>query len=175
MSLFKDKDGRDWQLRLCGPSISDIRSECDPDFLKNDDQNKDNTFARLRNDPVLLCRVIYILCADQRAKREITEKDFYFDVLGDGDAIQAAADALNAAIVNFSQPWMRELLQAFTAEAEMRQQAVQMVTSKMADLETQTQFHAALENALAEVSRKALTQLGNATSGPDTSASSPED
>jgi hypothetical protein len=175
MSSFKDKDGREWQVRIDAPSIMRIREECDAEFLKNDEQNKDNTFVRLRGDTLLLLRVIYILCQEQRDKREISEKDFYQEVIGDGDAIAGAADALCKAILSFSQPWMRTLLQTFTAETEMRQEAVNMITAKMADEETKTQFHQALENALAEVTRKALTQLGNVSATRDSLESAQED
>lgn len=109
MATFTDNKQREWEVRIDAPAIMRIRADCDPKFLFHDSP-EDNTFTRLRSDPVLLCRVIYLLCDKQRQERGITEEDFYLHVIG--NAIDSATEAMLAAIIFFTPKADRTLLEA---------------------------------------------------------------
>lgn len=111
MASFIDQKQREWDIRICAPTIDLVRED-DALFLLDDDNRKQNTAARLENDPSLLCHVIYTLCKKQREERGVTLDQFYEDVIGDGDTIAAAAEALAAAIENFTPPRKREFIRA---------------------------------------------------------------
>ncbi len=116
MPSFKDQDARDWELPLDALAILKIREDCDPRFMLGDESEEDNTCLRLEDDPILLCRVLYLLCDKQRADRSVSEADFYLKVLGDGDTIQAAGEAMVATIINFIQPRKRKWIEAVVAK-----------------------------------------------------------
>lgn len=127
MATFKDKDGREWNVALDAPKIMQIRAECDPRFLLNDAADE-NTYDRLDADSVLLCRVIFILCREQRQSREITEEAFYSTVIGNGDAIDAATEAMLQAILAFTRGRARTLLETLA----QKQTNVQRLLSEKA-------------------------------------------
>src|SRR5689334_4376134 len=124
MATFK-ANNQDWSLRLDAPTITRVRQECDPEFLQANEAYK--TFERVASDPVLLCRVIYLLCEKERKERKIEEENFYLHVLGSGDAIEQAAEALKDAILSFTPPRMRGLL---TASAAKNERIRQIATDK---------------------------------------------
>jgi hypothetical protein len=109
MATFNDDTGREWEMTIDRQSIATIRKQCDPLFLL-DSEDTDNTYSRMMADPVLLCRVIYLLCTKQRKDRKVSEKTFYLDVLG--PAIDQATEAMLDAILSFLPKQTRELMEA---------------------------------------------------------------
>lgn len=109
MPAFRDNKDREWELFIDAPTAMKIRNDCDQRFLLNDNA-EDNTYARLAGDPVLLCRVVYLLCEKQRKEREVSEESFYREVLG--KAIDRATEAMLEAIINFTPARIGEVLQA---------------------------------------------------------------
>lgn len=130
MATFKDSKGVEWTVRIDAPAIIAVRDECDPRFMH--DTETENTFARLAGDPVLLCRVIFVLCGEQRAAKSISEPDFYASLAG--DAIDSATEALLSAIVSFTPRRSRELLEVSAAKTDkIRQLATQKALAKIND------------------------------------------
>lgn len=128
MASFKDKAGREWSIQLDALSILKVREESDSRFMLGDESEEDNTCTRLGDDPITLCMVLYSLC-EQQVKSEGLDRDtFLRAVVGDGDTIQAAGEALVAAIVNFTQPRKRRLLEAVVK----KQRAVEDMGTTMA-------------------------------------------
>lgn len=166
MATFADNKKREWEIRLDAPAIMRIRADCDPKFLLHDSP-EDNTFMRLRSDPVLLCRVIYLLCDKQRQERGVTEEDFYLQVIG--DAIDSATEAMLAAIVFFTPKADRILLEA----GVKRQQAMH---SKIVELAMRKMDDPALEEAILEQveqvleSRLGVTLPKNVSASPESLA-----
>jgi hypothetical protein len=138
MATFRDNKEREWTIRLDGPSILRVREESDERFLLNDDVEP-NTATRLAADPALLCHVIFLLCQKQREERSVSLDEFYEEVIGCGDTLAAAGDALEAALANFSHPRKRVFI---TAIAE-KQRAVENL---------------AMEQALAKIQDPALEE-----------------
>ena len=75
MATFTGKDGKQWAVEIDAPKIFAVRSACDPKFMLNDDDEKENTPERLGRDGALLCRVIYVLCEAQRVTERVSEPD----------------------------------------------------------------------------------------------------
>lgn len=166
MARFTDAEGRDWSLTIDAPKIFAIRSEFDPEFLKGDFESRDsNTYARLLSDPATLCGVIFVLCAEDRGKRGIEEREFYLGVMG--DAIDAATAALLEAIKSFIPRRTREVLAAFAAADEAQQQAMRKAIAAMPpDL-------AAKLSAKVEEELQKGTPPSSVASSPASSASTP--
>jgi hypothetical protein len=170
MATFKDNKGRDWEIAIDAPKIMALRADCDPKFLLNDD-DQENTFSRLQADPVLLCRAIFVLCKKQRETREITEEEFYLDVIG--DAIDAATDAMLQAIINFTPRRTRELLELSAAKANLiRQRATDMALDRINDPQL---VDTVVQRIGAEMDAKLqeLTRPSSATNAPASAASAP--
>jgi hypothetical protein len=165
MASFKDNAEREWEITIDAPSILRIREDCDPKFLLNDG-DEDNTYRRLQADPVILCRVIFLLCTKQRAERNVTEEDFYLNVIG--DAIDSATDAMLKAIVSFTPRRTRQLLGAFAArEDAIRQRAIERAIEKVNDPELERKVLAEVDRLFDEGIDKFLTRQRNVTDTPD--------
>jgi hypothetical protein len=172
MASFHDKSGREWELRIDAPQIFKVR-EIDPKFMLGDTE-ENNTAKRLGADPALLCHVIYELCAKQRDERSATLEQFYQDVIGNGEAIADAGDALAKAIANFTHPKTREFAERINhKQEEIRELAMEKALAKIDDPQLKEKVLASLETRLDAEIENLLTQLSSATSSPASSASTP--
>lgn len=70
MHIFKDPDGREWQLKLDFNAVKLVRSLINVDLLKQEDLSK------VASDSVLLCDLLYCLCREQCNKREMSDVAF---------------------------------------------------------------------------------------------------
>lgn len=131
MATFIDAKERPWELRLDAPTIMRIRQDCDPRFLLNDSP-EDDTLLRMQRDPVLLCRVILLMCDKDRQQRDVSEEDFYLGVIG--DAIDRATEAMLEAITFFIPRAKRELMLAGVARQQaMQEKIIALTKSKLQD------------------------------------------
>ncbi len=168
MPTFKDNKNREWEIAIDAPSILRIREECDPQFLL-DDTEENNTYIRMQMDPVLLCRVIYLLCQKQIDERNVAEESFYKEVIG--DAIDGATKALLGAIANFTPGSTRKLLEAVAQKSEqVQQQAAELALARISDPEWEKRILQQMEEQLDAVIDHSMQRL-SATSSPDSSAS----
>lgn len=170
MASFIDSKSREWTISICGPSIDDVR-EVDPQFLKDEDGAENNTASRLGEDPALLCHVIYTLCQKQREKRDVSLDEFYTEVIGDGEAIEAAGEALTTAIENFTPPRKREFIKVV---AKKRKAVEELAMAKGLAKINDPNLDAQIEKMLDDAISKAFARLGNATDSPDSAESTPE-
>jgi hypothetical protein len=161
MATFTDAEGRDWTITIDAPTILAIREDCDPQFLLHDD-GEQNTYTRLVADPVLLCRVVFLLCAKERKERAITEADFYASVIG--DAIDGAVEAVLAAIVNFTPRRRRAILEAVAAKSNtLQDMATARALTKLADPAVAKAAEDMIERELAAAMASFTTRPPNAT------------
>jgi len=121
---FTDRVGRDWLVDINYTTIVAVRRALDVDLL--DIGNPDGKLlSTLFDDPITRVAVLYVLCSDQAASRQITEEDFGRAMAG--DAILAATEALlNSLIDFFPDPRRRDNLRGLikkirTAETLMLQ------------------------------------------------------
>ncbi|MCA9232847.1 MAG: hypothetical protein KDA57_19515 [Planctomycetales bacterium] len=142
MASFTDNQGRSWAVDVTALSIQAIREQVDPAFLL-DTAGDDNTFLRLRRDPVLLCRVVFLLCAGQRQQQGVTEADFYMQVIG--DAIDRATEALIETIEKFSPSHTRKIIKAYRAQEALERDAIGRALERLENPELRQQMLDKLE------------------------------
>jgi len=167
MPTFRDNKDREWDIAIDAPMAMKIRADCDPKFLLNDNA-EDNTYTRLATDPVLLCRVVYLLCEKQRKEREVSEESFYMEVMG--KAIDRATEAMLAAIINFTPARTREILQAVASITAMQGKAINLALQKISDPALQEKFIAELA---ANLDMGAVMPSANVTATPVSAESTP--
>lgn len=132
MATFKDLNDNEWTLDINPISAMRVREQCDPAFLDGDfGQRSDNTFDRLRADPVLLCRTLFTLTEAQRKERGMSEREFYLGVLG--GVIDEATAALCDAIIAFVPQRQKELVRAVQKQHQLEDEALAKATEKLND------------------------------------------
>ena len=165
MAQFVDKNGTDWQVNINGLLITRIRENCDEEFLLGD-APEHNTAMRVKKDPVILCVVIYILCTRERELRGINIEDFY--ALLDGDTIQNAAEALLEAIVNFTPPERRIILETCLRKGKMiEKKAMEIALRKVNDPSLEEKLLKKVNERIDADLSLALTELESASDTPD--------
>lgn len=175
MPSFSDNKEREWEIKIDAILIDKIREDLDPKFLLND-SDQDNTSNRLSRDPVLLCHVVYALCEKQRNQLGVSLDEFYGEVIGDGEAIEAAGRAVAKAIGNFISPQRRALGEAVAAkEQEVEKLGTEMVLARLNDPALSLAVMANLDALIDEAINKTLMGQRSATSSPDLSASTQPD
>ena len=96
MKLFKDNEGREWQVAVNVATVKRVRDLTGTDLLTALDGK---LFEQLVSDPVLLCDVVYALCKPQADKAGVTDEEFGRGM--GGDAIDNAVSALLPELVDF--------------------------------------------------------------------------
>ena len=90
MRTFKDNLGRTWPIEVHVTSVRRVRDLVGVDLLSLGTTDG-GLYAKLAEDPVLLCNVLYVLCRDEADHRGVTDEEF-----GKGLAGQAIDDATAA-------------------------------------------------------------------------------
>lgn len=173
MASFKDSEGRTWEIAIDGPVGMRIRQELDPEFLLGDEDAEAATLTRLGKDRLLCASVVQMFCDKQRESRDLTVEKFW-DALHDGDVIASAMDALSQAIINFTPPHKRPLLQAIVdKQREVESLGATMGLTKLSDPEVNQKLTKAMQSRLDSAAENALTRFENATDSPDSAESTP--
>lgn len=166
MASFIDSNGREWTLTLTAPVIDKVRSDGDKQFLLGANEPSD-TLSRLADDPAAFCHTIYHLCERQRNERNIPVDAFYSEVIGNGDAIQSAGEALEKALLNFTPTRKREFTQKIVGKQRtVEQLAMDKTLLRIDDPELLPQIEQALDEKLDEIISR-LTRQKNVTALPD--------
>ena len=144
---FSDVDGRTWQLRLTIGNVRRIRDAAGVDFANITDGK---VFLELGADVEKFARVLWVLCEQQAEFHQLDPEKFVEAF--DGATIDAAAEALIAAILNFTRASMRAPLQTvIQAALSSRQKSLTEVASlasyRVAQLADQATEKARLELA----------------------------
>jgi hypothetical protein len=105
VASFKDNAGREWIVEFNVTTLKRVRTRLGVN-LANLIGDNFAEFTRVVSDPMLLCDVLFVLCEDQHAG--VSDLDFGRAMAG--DVITAAANAMYAAMVDFSPSQLRETL-----------------------------------------------------------------
>jgi len=97
MNVFKDNAGREWTVAITVGSIMRVRETIDVDLL---DLVDGKLIEKLLSDPILLCKIIYVVCQPDAEKRGVSGQQF-FDAMS-GDDIDQATKILIDELVSFS-------------------------------------------------------------------------
>ena len=76
MTQFTDADGRKWEIEVSVPAIKRVRQRLDGVELLNLIDPQSSLMSRLFSDPCFLCDVLFVLCAPEAEKRNVTDEDF---------------------------------------------------------------------------------------------------
>lgn len=151
MQVFKDKNQTPWELELTAGSVLRIKAHCQIDLGNiisfSGDDKKEGTLDRLGNDVALLCSVLWLLCEKQAESKNLDQAGF-FDLL-DGDAVEAAADALIDEIINFSRPAQRKVLRKLR---ELSREAEKNMEKSLETILESPEFEKELNGTLSDLS-----------------------
>jgi len=93
MHSFTDNEGREWHLVVTVNDVRRLRRDVGVDLVE---VVTGDLAGRLRSDVVLLCDVIYALCAEQAEQAGVTDEEFGRALAGDviDDATRALLEEL---------------------------------------------------------------------------------
>lgn len=100
---FYDSAGRLWTPRIRVGELKRVKHLCGIDLLELVQPTQPERFAqlmaRLLAEPILLIDILYCVCKDECDARGMTDEDFGRAMAG--DVLDAAFDAILAAIIDF--------------------------------------------------------------------------
>ena len=105
MAVFIDNQKREWNLYIDIPIARKIRTVLDVDIL-----DIQEGLTAVSEDPILLCDVLYMLCQEQAESLGVSDEQFGQALVG--EAIESACSAFVEALMDFSPPRRRKILQA---------------------------------------------------------------
>lgn len=127
MKLFKDNEGRQWQVVVNVASLKRVRDLTKTDLL---DVVNGDLIQRLTLDPVLLVDCLFALCKTQADQRNVTDIQFGEGMAG--DAIDAATTALLEELVDFfPQPKRSVLAKALMKVRQMETMILQQAEQRL--------------------------------------------
>lgn len=144
---FRDLNQREWTIRLDVPLVRRI---AEVTGIKLTDLRAD-PFLRMSTDPCLLVDVLWLLCERQAKEAGISDIQFGEAI---GDQIDAATEAMQDAIVNFSHSSKRSLLRSLIAENSTMQ--TEAMTMAMTDLKAE---RGKIVSAMARRSKAEIAKL----------------
>lgn len=158
MANFTDSKGRVWPVTLTVSTLRRIRDLAGIDLARLDGLKEDGPVARLSSDPILLASVLWAAVQPDAIQRTVSETDFQDAICG--DAITAAAEAIQEALADFFPGALGRLMRkVILAAREMREKA-----------ETEADRILASPDLAASIQS---TLLNSATASPESSASTP--
>jgi len=120
MHSFKDAAGRDWAVSITVLAVKRVEGLLAVKLYEMDDAS---LFQRIGRDPVFLCDLLCVLCAEQIHARQMTPEQFLEGMRGDGLA-EAATAMLEELLAFFPHP-LRGLLEK-AAQKLRRLEAIRM-------------------------------------------------
>ncbi len=163
MQIFKDRDGREWQIVLNVFQMKRVRAALGLDLvnvieLGQDGNVKVDMIDKIANDPCLLVDILWVLVQEQAKVANVTDEQFGTALAG--DAIESATKAFLDELVDFF-PGARRLF---------LKKAVELARK------FGTESNAVLEKALEdpELESRVRESMSSSTSSPESSASTPD-
>ena len=163
MQIFKDRDGREWQVVLNVFQMKRVRAALGIDLvnvieLEKDGAVKVDMIDRIANDPCLLVDILWVLVQEQAKPLNVTDEQFGTALAG--DAIEAATKAFLDELVDFF-PGARRLF---------LKKAVEL--ARKFGGEANEVLEKALEDP--ELESRVRESMNSSTSSPESSASTPD-
>ena len=131
MKTFQDNAGHTWTISVNVDAVKRVRAHLDIDLLE---AVEGKLIERLRDDPILLCDVIYVLCKPEADAAGITDEQFGQAMAG--EAIDHATVAFMEELVGFFRKGRRELLaKALERLGEVEAKAIHLASERLDDPE----------------------------------------
>jgi len=165
MAFFKDLNGKDRRIRLTGPAIGKVTEATGIKLADVAGRGALEACA----DGEILTRVLFLLCADPGEKPEA-----FAESVATGEVFEAARDALQAAIVDFTPPSQRPaLLKALETEKQVQAAAMALAVERLDGVALKDQLVDALRAGMDANIATILTRLRNAGNSQDLPDSTP--
>ena len=140
MKTFQDNAGRTWTVSVNVDAVKRVRSLLEVNLLE---AVEGKLIERLRDDPILLCDVLYVVCKPEADAAGVTDEQFGQGMAG--DAIDHATAALLEELVGFFRKGRRELLaKALARLSEVETKAIAVASQRLDAPEIEQQILAAL-------------------------------
>jgi hypothetical protein len=160
--VFKDANGREWQIKLDAPTIREVRTVCNINMGAMDGE----FFNQLDADPCLLVDVLWVVCRGQA--NGTTDRQFGEALFG--DPIGHATKALIDAWLDFFPERKRLLLRSLAdKQAVVATKATELAMRKLNDPNLEAKLLQAAELQMDRKIQAALTSLNGATNSPESS------
>lgn len=165
-TTFADSGGRQWSLKLDPLLIRAVDNLCK---IRLTDLSSD-PFARLTDDPLLICDVLWVICEPQAITAGVSVDEFYRSL--DGSTIASAAAALEVAVTDFFLPETRSKITTLRKKnQELRAKAMDTAMAKLNDPAITQRLETALSQQAELAITQALERSGFGGSADATSAS----
>ncbi len=163
MSVFKDVNDREWRIRLTGPKLQKVR-EATGILLAT--PSGEGALAATA-DGEILTRVLWLLCGDQDTEGGKLTPEQFGEAVASGEVFEAARIALQEAIVDFTPPSQRAMLEK-VLEAERKEQEARaaVVMEHLNGDVLHDQFCQSFRVGLDRQLKAILTRLENAGDSP---------
>lgn len=152
MGTFRDKTGADWKVDLDALLIEEVREKHNLDLANLE---KDPLLT-LRNDPMTLVAVVYILCEDQVKERNLDPKSFAKQLPHVDQMLGAIKDAIVDFFPTGRASHVREVLTKFE---EMNAKTDEIALAKMLQILQDKRTTETLSSKADEEIQKALDNL----------------
>lgn len=156
MATFNDRDGKKWNVRLDAPTVEEVK-ELHGISLAD---LKSDPMAKLRNDPMVLVPVMYLICQDQIQAAGMDWKAFGRAMPDDLDPL---VEAIQEAIIGFfprgQASHVREVL---TEYAKVAQKQGELALAKMKAIANDPKTMEAIEAKADREIEKLIQELRNA-------------
>lgn len=161
-------DGREYIVEVNVTQLRRVKKELGVDLLE---LLKGDLLARIWDDPLLLCDVLYVICREQAEKAGINDEQFGCSMKG--DAIDRGRSALLDELISFCPS---------PAQRENLRRAIKAIETTLGKVQTRVKAQledGSLERALDRAMESSLRQISSPLSGepsgaaPESSASTP--
>ena len=149
MSCFSDSKGREWGLALDFGLLRTLKKMAQVDF--GDPEQFGRVWAELLFDDEKALKVLWRCVETQATDAGVSETQFLEAM--NGEVLENALDALGEAVVNFTRPQRRGIVQA----------AMVQINEKLAAVIARTQTE--VENLTMEAVERAAAAIDNKQSG----------
>ena len=163
MQIFKDRDGREWQIVLNVFQMKRVRAALGLDLVNVIELEKDGTVKvdmidKIANDPCLLVDILWVLVQEQAKVLNVTDEQFGTALAGD-------------AIENATKAFLDELVDFFPGARRLFLKKAVELARKFG-----TESNAVLEKALEdpELESRVRESMNSSTSSPESSESTPD-
>lgn len=131
MLTFRDTKNREWKIESNVGTVKRVRDALQINLLDLADE-KSNLLTRLRDEPWLLCDILYAACRPQMDAAGATAEDFA-ESMG-GDSLAVAFEAVQDCVILFSTGGRRSLLKTvFEKQAEVEAATIDLAMTRLQD------------------------------------------
>jgi len=142
---FQDSKGATWDVALNTTSIKRVKNTLGIDLLDVVSKSS-SVLTTLQEDPMVLVDTLYVVCKEQADARGVSDEAFGCGF--DGNAIEAATEALIEGLINFFPPRRREILRKVLLKmTEAEEAAMEEVEKELDKMDAKEMARTAIQQS----------------------------